>query len=51
MISPAARKRALAILKSNGLSERAAYCLCRVSLRAKTYKFEQLAKDQPLEHN
>ena len=48
MVTPAARRQALEILKSKGLSERAACRFAGVSRRVVNYELKQPAKDQAL---
>jgi len=49
MVTPAARRQALEILKSKGLSERAACRFAGVSRRVASYELKQPIKDQVLE--
>ena len=49
MVTPAARREALDILKAKGLSERAACRIAGVSRRIASYELRQPAKDKELE--
>ena len=48
MVTPMARREALEILKTEGLSERAACQIAGVSRRIASYKLKQPAKDKEL---